>query len=166
MYELDTAVGSVWRALAHGELIQPTLALVPVGCIAAAASLTAAVARRCAEGGAHVLLADLSEHGDLARTPRDLRHTQADPARPRRRVRRARDPAHRGDALRTSGLEIYGAARNMSGMPAAYQQVVEWVRNGDLVVAVTTAPLSEVTEAWTRTDLRGRRIVITPGRSG
>lgn len=51
-------------------------------------------------------------------------------------------------------------------MPAAYQQVVEWVRNGDLVVAVTTAPLSEVTEAWTRTDLRGRRIVITPGRSG
>ena len=32
------------------------------------------------------------------------------------------------DALRTSGLEIYGAARNMAtGIAAAYQQVVDWV---------------------------------------
>jgi NADPH:quinone reductase-like Zn-dependent oxidoreductase len=68
-----------------------------------------------------------------------------------------------GDALRTSGLEIYGAARNMAtGMAAAYQQVVDWVRSGDLIIDVTTMPLSQIEKAWTRTDLRGTRLVIIP----
>ncbi|GIF73057.1 quinone oxidoreductase family protein [Asanoa siamensis] len=68
------------------------------------------------------------------------------------------------DALRTSGLEIYGAGRNAaSGMAAAYQQVVEWVRAGALTIPVVTMPLSAIAEAWTRTDLRGRRLVIVPG---
>ncbi|MGO4276584.1 hypothetical protein AB4Z22_43295, partial [Paenibacillus sp. TAF58] len=66
-----------------------------------------------------------------------------------------------GDALRTSGLEIYGAARNLaSGMATAYGQVVDWVRDGDLVMNVTTMPLSRIGEAWQRTDLRGSRLVI------
>ncbi|QAY61622.1 zinc-binding alcohol dehydrogenase family protein [Microbacterium protaetiae] len=66
-------------------------------------------------------------------------------------------------ALRTSGLEIYGAARNlMAGMAEAYGQVVEWVRAGDLVIDVTTMPLSTIAEAWQRTDLRGSRLVIVP----
>ncbi|GAA1444330.1 zinc-binding alcohol dehydrogenase family protein [Leifsonia poae] len=68
-----------------------------------------------------------------------------------------------GDALRTSGLEIYGAARNLaSGMAAAYQQVVDWLRSGELAIDVTTMPLSEIESAWTRTDLRGTRLVIVP----
>lgn len=68
-----------------------------------------------------------------------------------------------GDAIRTSGLEIYGAARNLAtGMAAAYQQVVEWVRGGELVLNVTTMPLSRIEEAWQRTDLRGSRLVIVP----
>jgi NADPH:quinone reductase-like Zn-dependent oxidoreductase len=68
------------------------------------------------------------------------------------------------DALRTSGLEIYGAARHAATrMPAAYQQVVEWVRAGDLTIPIVTMPLSRITEAWSRTDLRGRRLVIVPG---
>jgi NADPH2:quinone reductase len=68
-----------------------------------------------------------------------------------------------GDALRTSGLEIYGAARNMaSGMAAAYQQVIDWVRSGDLTIDVTTMPLSQIEKAWNRTDLRGTRLVIVP----
>ncbi|MEZ3160938.1 zinc-binding alcohol dehydrogenase family protein [Microbacterium sp. BWT-B31] len=68
-----------------------------------------------------------------------------------------------GDALRTSGLEIYGAARNLAtGMQAAYAQVVEWIRSGDLVIDVTTMPLSRISEAWQRTDLRGSRLVIVP----
>jgi NADPH2:quinone reductase len=68
-----------------------------------------------------------------------------------------------GDALRTSGLEIYGAARNLaSGMATAYGQVVDWVRDGDLVMNVTTMPLSRIGEAWQRTDLRGSRLVIVP----
>ncbi|MFC4244963.1 zinc-binding alcohol dehydrogenase family protein [Gryllotalpicola reticulitermitis] len=67
------------------------------------------------------------------------------------------------DALRTSGLEIYGAARNMAtGMAAAYQQVVTWVRSGQLTIDVTTMPLSQIEAAWTRTDLRGTRLVISP----
>jgi NADPH2:quinone reductase len=68
-----------------------------------------------------------------------------------------------GDALRTSGLEVYGAARNLAaGMAAAYQQVVDWVRSGELTVAVETMPLSQISQAWARTDLRGRRLVIVP----
>ncbi|MDM4763996.1 zinc-binding alcohol dehydrogenase family protein [Galbitalea sp. SE-J8] len=68
-----------------------------------------------------------------------------------------------GDALRTSGLEIYGAARNLAtGMAEAYQQVVDWVRSGELAIDVTTMPLSRIEEAWARTDLRGTRLVIVP----
>jgi NADPH2:quinone reductase len=68
-----------------------------------------------------------------------------------------------GDALRTSGLEVYGAARNMAtGMAAASQHVVDWVRSGALTIDVTTMPLSQIETAWTRTDLRGTRLVIVP----
>lgn len=68
-----------------------------------------------------------------------------------------------GDALRTSGLEIYGAARNMAGgMAEAYQQIVDWVRSGELTIDVTTMPLSQVEKAWMRADLRGTRLVIIP----
>ncbi|WP_205864630.1 zinc-binding dehydrogenase [Planctomonas sp. JC2975] len=67
------------------------------------------------------------------------------------------------DALRTSGLELYGAGRNAAtGMAAAYQRVVEWIRNGQLTIPVETMPLSNIAEAWARTDLRGRRLVIVP----
>ena len=67
------------------------------------------------------------------------------------------------DALRTSGLEIYGAARHAAtGMAAAYEQVVGWVLDGSLTIPVITMPLSRIAEAWTRTDLRGRRLVIIP----
>lgn len=69
------------------------------------------------------------------------------------------------DAVRTSGLEIYGAARNMAtGMAAAYQQVVEWIRTGMLTLDVTVMPLSSIQSAWQRTDLRGSRLVIVPDR--
>lgn len=71
-----------------------------------------------------------------------------------------------GDALRTSGLEVYGAGRNAAtGMAAAYGQVVEWVRSGELEIELETAPLSRISEAWTRTDLRGRRLVIVPDQA-
>lgn len=67
------------------------------------------------------------------------------------------------DALRTSGLEIYGAARNMtSGMAHAYEAVVDWVRTRELTIDLTTMPLSQIEQAWARTDLRGTRLVIVP----
>jgi NADPH2:quinone reductase len=69
------------------------------------------------------------------------------------------------DALRTSGLELYGAARNMAdGIAAAYGQVVDWVRSGALAIDVTVMPLSRIADAWRRTDLRGSRLVIVPDR--
>lgn len=67
------------------------------------------------------------------------------------------------DALRTSGLEIYGAARNAATtIPQAYQQVVDWLHAGELSIPVVTMPLSAIAAAWARTDLRGRRLVIVP----
>jgi NADPH2:quinone reductase len=69
------------------------------------------------------------------------------------------------DAVRTSGLEIYGGAKNMAtGMESAYQRVVDWVRSGELVLDVTVMPLSQIETAWQRTDLRGSRLVIVPDR--
>ena len=69
------------------------------------------------------------------------------------------------DAIRTSGLELYGAARNMaSGIADATRQVTEWIRTGALAVDVTVMPLSRIDEAWRRTDLRGSRLVIVPDR--
>ena len=45
------------------------------------------------------------------------------------------------ESLRTSGVEIYGAARNMAtGMADAYQQVVDWVRSGELTIDVAPCP--------------------------
>jgi NADPH:quinone reductase-like Zn-dependent oxidoreductase len=68
-----------------------------------------------------------------------------------------------GDAVRTSGLEIYGAARDAAtGMATAYQRVVDWIRRGELTIDVTTMPISQIEKAWTRADLRGTRLVIVP----
>jgi NADPH2:quinone reductase len=88
-------------------------------------------------------------------------------AKPTRQVQivESAGPAIRltGDALRTSGLEVYGAARNAAtGMAAAYEQVVDWVRTGALTIPIVTMPLSRISDAWNRTDLRGRRLVIVP----
>jgi NADPH2:quinone reductase len=65
-------------------------------------------------------------------------------------------------ALRTSGVELYGAARNLNAesMARAYQQVVEWTRSGELVFSVERVPLAEIEAAWQRTDLKGRRLVV------
>ena len=66
------------------------------------------------------------------------------------------------ESLRTSGVEIYGAAKGLNAetMGSVYAQVVGWARSGEL--AVEQVPLSEVDSAWQRTDLRGRRIVVIP----
>jgi NADPH2:quinone reductase len=65
-------------------------------------------------------------------------------------------------ALRTSGVELYGAARGLSAesMAEAYRQVVDWTRSGELVFSVERVPLADIESAWQRTDLRGRRLVV------
>ncbi|MEU4240407.1 zinc-binding alcohol dehydrogenase family protein [Actinoplanes sp. NPDC026619] len=66
-------------------------------------------------------------------------------------------------ALRTSGVEIYGAARGLDGggMAQAYGQVVQWTLSGELTFDLERVPLRDIETAWTRTDLHGRRLVVT-----
>jgi NADPH:quinone reductase-like Zn-dependent oxidoreductase len=68
------------------------------------------------------------------------------------------------ESLRTSGVEIYGAAKGLDAesMGRVYGQVVQWARSGELAFEVEKVPLSEIEGAWRRTDLRGRRLVVIP----
>ena len=47
-------------------------------------------------------------------------------------------------------------------MATAYEQVLVWTRCGDLTFAIEPVPLSEIEKAWQRTDLHGRRLVVSP----
>ncbi|MGW0202765.1 zinc-binding dehydrogenase [Nonomuraea sp. NPDC003201] len=69
-----------------------------------------------------------------------------------------------GPSLRTSGVEIYGAAKGLDPqtMDEVYQQVVTWTRSGELTFDVEKVPLSDIETAWQRTDLKGRRLVVMP----
>ncbi|MFI6316554.1 zinc-binding alcohol dehydrogenase family protein [Nonomuraea sp. NPDC050556] len=68
------------------------------------------------------------------------------------------------ESLRTSGVEIYGAAKGLSPqtMGEAYGQVVAWAQSGELTFEVEKVPLSDIERAWQRTDLKGRRLVVVP----
>jgi NADPH:quinone reductase-like Zn-dependent oxidoreductase len=68
------------------------------------------------------------------------------------------------ESLRTSGVEIYGVARglNQAMINNAYDQVVQWARNGALTFDIEKMPLSQIEKAWQRTDLGGKRLVIIP----
>jgi len=65
-------------------------------------------------------------------------------------------------SLRTSGVEIYGATKGLGGggMAEAYQQILTWTREGDLTFQIERVPLSGIEDAWQRTDLRGKRLVV------
>ncbi|MGI8335110.1 quinone oxidoreductase family protein [Actinomadura scrupuli] len=69
-----------------------------------------------------------------------------------------------GSSLRTSGVEIYGAAKGLDPqtMDEAYQQIVAWTRSGELTFDLEKVPLSDIETAWQRTDLKGRRLVVMP----
>jgi NADPH:quinone reductase-like Zn-dependent oxidoreductase len=65
-------------------------------------------------------------------------------------------------ALRTSGLEIVGAAKGLTAetVPRVFEQVLAWTRAGELTFDVEQVPLSDIGTAWQRTDLRGARLVV------
>ncbi|WP_329235357.1 hypothetical protein OG417_29560 [Actinoallomurus sp. NBC_01490] len=67
-------------------------------------------------------------------------------------------------SLRTSGVEIYGAAKGLAPqtMDEVYQQIVTWTRSGELTFDVEKVPLSDIETAWQRTDLKGRRLIVMP----
>ncbi|GAA5145208.1 hypothetical protein GCM10025768_02130 [Microbacterium pseudoresistens] len=66
-------------------------------------------------------------------------------------------------SLRTSGLEIVGAAKGLTAetVPAIFEQVLTWTREGKLSFPVERVALKDIESAWQGTDLRGRRIVVT-----
>jgi NADPH2:quinone reductase len=68
------------------------------------------------------------------------------------------------ESLRTSGVEIYGAAKglNPETMNEVYGQIVNWTQSGELTFDVVKVPLSDIESAWQRTDLRGSRLVVVP----
>ncbi|WP_281198557.1 zinc-binding dehydrogenase [Nocardia vermiculata] len=68
------------------------------------------------------------------------------------------------DSLRTSGVEIYGAAKGLDAqlIGAVYEQIVQWARVGELVFDLAAIPLSDIEAGWQRTDLRGKRLVVLP----
>ncbi|MET8876109.1 hypothetical protein [Nocardia sp. NPDC004604] len=68
------------------------------------------------------------------------------------------------ESLRTSGVEIYGAAKGLDAetMGTVYGQIVEWTRSGELTFDLATIPLSDIETAWQRTDLRGKPLVVLP----
>jgi NADPH:quinone reductase-like Zn-dependent oxidoreductase len=67
-------------------------------------------------------------------------------------------------ALRTSGVEIYGAAKGLNAetMGEVYGRIVDWARSGRLTFAVNVVPLRDIENAWRRTVSDGRRLVVTP----
>jgi len=68
------------------------------------------------------------------------------------------------ESLRTSGVEIYGAAKGLSSatMREVYGQIVQWAQAGKLTFELEKVSLSEIETAWQRTNLRGRRLVVVP----
>lgn len=68
------------------------------------------------------------------------------------------------DALRTSGLEIYGGAAGITpeGMGEGTNQVWEWIKADKLRMDIERVPLKDVEIAWQRTDFQGKRIIIIP----
>lgn len=68
------------------------------------------------------------------------------------------------ESLRTSGVEIYGAAKGLDpqAMSEVYGQIVAWTQSGQLTFDVEKVPLTDIETAWQRTDLRGKRLVVLP----
>lgn len=69
------------------------------------------------------------------------------------------------ESLRTSGVEICGAAKGFDGasIGEAYNQVVQWTRDGSLTFELERVALRDIEDAWRRTGRRGKRLVVLPG---
>ena len=68
-----------------------------------------------------------------------------------------------GEMIRTSGLEIYGAANiSAEDIPVAMDQVWEWIKEKKFHIEIEKVPLADIENAWQRNDLEGKRLVIIP----
>jgi NADPH2:quinone reductase len=68
-----------------------------------------------------------------------------------------------GSALRTSGLELMGVGKiSFEAVLEEMKQVWNWIAEDKLFMEIERVPLSDITEAWQRNDLGGKRLVIIP----
>lgn len=76
--------------------------------------------------------------------------------------------AVRAASLRTSGVEIVGAGKGLNAqtIPQIFEQILTWTRNGDLAFDLERTSLADIEEAWQRTDLRGKRLVLVNEPAG
>ncbi|HLX92001.1 MAG TPA: zinc-binding dehydrogenase [Puia sp.] len=66
-----------------------------------------------------------------------------------------------GAALRTSGLELMGGGRiDHASLQHELERVYGWIREGQVHMDIEMVPLHEISKAWQRIDLAGRRLVI------
>jgi NADPH:quinone reductase-like Zn-dependent oxidoreductase len=68
------------------------------------------------------------------------------------------------DSLRTSGLEIYGAAAGLTPetMGEGTNQVWDLIKAKKLHIEIEQVPLKDIESAWKRTDFEGKRLVVVP----
>jgi NADPH:quinone reductase-like Zn-dependent oxidoreductase len=68
------------------------------------------------------------------------------------------------NALRTSGLEIYGAAAGLTpeAMGEGTTQVWELIRNHKLQMDIEQVALSDIESVWQRGDFQGKRVIVVP----
>lgn len=68
-----------------------------------------------------------------------------------------------GTALRTSGLELMGIGHIAHEvLSKELNQVWEWLKENKLDMDIDCVPLSDISAAWQRTDLAGKRLVVMP----
>ena len=67
-------------------------------------------------------------------------------------------------ALRSAAITIAGSGvmPPLSVLSETFEQLLNLAARGQLRIDVEPVPLANIEEAWTRSDVRGRRLVITP----
>ena len=68
-----------------------------------------------------------------------------------------------GSAFRTSGLEMMGIGKITNEvLYAEIDTIWNWIKENKLFMDIERVPLKNISEAWQRTELAGRRLVIVP----
>ena len=67
-------------------------------------------------------------------------------------------------AIRTTGLEIMGAAAGLTGETIAEGAALvwEWIKENKLKMEIEIVPLRDIETAWQRDDFQGKRLVVVP----
>ncbi|HEY0608546.1 MAG TPA: zinc-binding alcohol dehydrogenase family protein [Chitinophaga sp.] len=68
-----------------------------------------------------------------------------------------------GSALRTSGLELTGVGRiPEEALGEELANIWNWIKEDKFYMDIERVPLEDIADAWQRTDLAGKRLVIIP----